>query len=256
MRTTVERTPEGGRREIHTPNVAGFHGVGSGYTRRAMDARGDESDWVALSPMLLFEMLRDDLGIDHGSGLGLFAGSFSPVSGPAYVMQLQLFESLRCGEPLSDIGVEESALALVRRVLRDAYVFWSTTSRAKRTPRLPCERKRGELVEHVKRLLALGYQSTLSLSELASVVHCSPGQLTRVFRAQTGFSIHRYQQHLRLRSALPLVLESKSGLADLAAQLGFSSHSHFSAAFRAEFGMTPTALAQARGRAQRALSKS
>ncbi|NIP90808.1 MAG: AraC family transcriptional regulator, partial [Gammaproteobacteria bacterium] len=49
----------------------------------------------------------------------------------------------------------------------------------------------------------------------------------------------RYQMRLRLARSL-VRLESCEELTDLALDLGFSSHSHFTAAFRAAFGVPPS----------------
>jgi AraC-like DNA-binding protein len=50
----------------------------------------------------------------------------------------------------------------------------------------------------------------------------------------------RYQRQLRIRRALAL-LPHTDDLARLALDLGFASHSHFTAAFRAATGVTPSA---------------
>jgi AraC family transcriptional regulator len=42
-----------------------------------------------------------------------------------------------------------------------------------------------------------------------------------------------------LREALEPIAEGKTDLSELAAGLGFSSHSHFTAAFRKELGLSP-----------------
>jgi AraC family transcriptional regulator len=46
----------------------------------------------------------------------------------------------------------------------------------------------------------------------------------------------------RLRAALDEVLASSRGITDIGIGLGFSSHSHFTAAFRRAFGVTPSGL--------------
>ena len=51
--------------------------------------------------------------------------------------------------------------------------------------------------------------------------------------------IHRYLNRLRLREALEPITEGEVGLSELALGLGFSSHSHFTASFRKEFGISP-----------------
>ncbi len=69
-----------------------------------------------------------------------------------------------------------------------------------------------------------------------------------------GVSLHRYLMQLRLARAL-VELPHAEDLAALALALGFSSHSHFSAAFRRAFGCTPSQFRQtARGRPRPSLA--
>jgi len=49
---------------------------------------------------------------------------------------------------------------------------------------------------------------------------------------------------VRLRTALELIPGNENNLTDLAFQLGFSSHSHFTLAFRKAFGVPPTQIQQ------------
>ena len=68
--------------------------------------------------------------------------------------------------------------------------------------------------------------------------------LARVFKARTGFSLHAYRNQLRLRAALERLAEPGVDLIDIALDLGFSSHSHFTETFRRSFGKTPSAVRQ------------
>jgi AraC family transcriptional regulator len=86
------------------------------------------------------------------------------------------------------------------------------------------------------------------LNSLARQVHCSAAQLGRIFLEQTGFSIHCYQQHIRLRVSPQLLREMPFELADIAAQLGFASHGHFSSVFRRCFGVSPSQFARSRSK--------
>ena len=54
--------------------------------------------------------------------------------------------------------------------------------------------------------------------------------------------VHAYRAKLRLRASLELLEAGAVDLSALAGDLGYSSHSHFSAAFRREFGVTPSAF--------------
>ena len=65
--------------------------------------------------------------------------------------------------------------------------------------------------------------------------------LTQVFQQVEGIPLYRYQLRLRLARALDL-LDRYHDLAALALDLGFSSHSHFSAAFRQAYGRAPSEL--------------
>jgi AraC-like DNA-binding protein len=74
---------------------------------------------------------------------------------------------------------------------------------------------------------------------LPPVVGASPAYLTDVFRRIEGVPLHRYLTQLRLARAL-VELPHASDLTTLAIDLGFSSHSHFTAVFRRAFGCTPS----------------
>ena len=71
----------------------------------------------------------------------------------------------------------------------------------------------------------------------------SPVYLTQVFQQVEGLPLYRYQLRLRLARALDL-LATYDDLTALSLDLGFSSHSHFSAAFRAAYGRSPSAFKQ------------
>jgi AraC-like DNA-binding protein len=59
-----------------------------------------------------------------------------------------------------------------------------------------------------------------------------------VFQQVEGLPLYRYQLRLRLARALHL-LGRYEDLSRLGLHLGFSSHSHFTAAFRQLYGHTP-----------------
>jgi AraC-like DNA-binding protein len=77
------------------------------------------------------------------------------------------------------------------------------------------------------------------LVDVAREVGTSPAYLTDLFRRVEGVPLHKYLVQLRLARAL-VELPSASDLTALALSLGFSSHSHFSFAFRRAFGSTPS----------------
>jgi AraC-like DNA-binding protein len=97
-------------------------------------------------------------------------------------------------------------------------------------------------VEGVKTFLGREFRGPLRLDGIAAAVGSTPAHLGRVFRRVTGTSIHTYLTRLRLRAALEPVMAGADDLSGLAHDLGFSSHSHFTYAFRREFGCPPSQL--------------
>jgi len=67
--------------------------------------------------------------------------------------------------------------------------------------------------------------------------------------------VHRYHLRARMAAAVSQVLDSARDLTPIGIDLGFSSHSHFTATFRRTFGITPSALRR-RANAQQALQSS
>ena len=85
----------------------------------------------------------------------------------------------------------------------------------------------------------------LLLADVAAAAGVSAIYLTNLFKRVEGVPLHQYLLRLRLAEAMERLPEADD-LTGLAYDLGFSSHSHFTAAFRARAGTTPR---QARGEA-------
>jgi AraC family transcriptional regulator len=103
----------------------------------------------------------------------------------------------------------------------------------------PTQRRHVELVEDTKALLLRRFRESLSLDEVAKAVGTSAFHLARLFGRHTGFTLHGYRTRTRLLHALDRLEEARGNLADLALELGYSSQSHFTDAFRRAFGTPP-----------------
>jgi AraC family transcriptional regulator len=131
----------------------------------------------------------------------------------------------KIAEPLE---AESLSLTLVQRALGP---------RTTHAPGATLGRQR--LVDRVKLVLASDLARRWTLAEIAAEVRGSPVYLTQVFQQVEGLPLYRYQLRLRLARALDL-LAHYDDLTDLSQDLGFSSHSHFSAAFREAYGRSPS----------------
>lgn len=156
----------------------------------------------------------------------------------SFVLQ-QALRRCVCGPPCRDISVDELALDLL-----DSVVGSALRAPRRRTPgsRPATWRAHAEMAHAARTVLAQRYHEPLCLGDVAEAVYCSPYHLARLFRRNVGMPIHRYLTRLRLREAVQRLADGNPSLTDLALDLGFSSHSHFTDTFRREFGATPSAF--------------
>jgi AraC family transcriptional regulator len=99
--------------------------------------------------------------------------------------------------------------------------------------------KTARLIGRTKEFLMARLSSRLLLEDIARAVGASPAYLTDLFTRIDGVPLHHYLTQLRLARALA-ELPHADDLTGLALDLGFSSHSHFTFAFRRAFGCTPS----------------
>lgn len=104
------------------------------------------------------------------------------------------------------------------------------------------EEKIHPAVERARAYLAEHFGRRDTLDDIARAAHCSPYHLARQFRRHAGTSLHVHRTRLRMVAALYRMSEGERDLAGLAADLGYSSHSHFSAVFTATYGRSPAQL--------------
>ena len=81
----------------------------------------------------------------------------------------------------------------------------------------------------------------LSVDVLAERVFLSKYHFMRLFKAQTGVTVHTYVRQKRLVNAARLIREGTPA-AKAAADSGFTDYSAFHRAFRESFGMSPGKL--------------
>jgi AraC-like DNA-binding protein len=96
-----------------------------------------------------------------------------------------------------------------------------------------------DLAEAAKTILVSAPGAPHRLNDLASRLGVSPSSLAHVFRAEVGLGLHQYLLQVRMTLALDRLSHGASDLSRLAVDLGFATHSHFSAVFRHYFGMQP-----------------
>ncbi|MBQ3480867.1 MAG: helix-turn-helix domain-containing protein [Oscillospiraceae bacterium] len=106
---------------------------------------------------------------------------------------------------------------------------------------LPVESVYDEKIAAVLSYVNENLTAPLSVEELADRVHISRYHFMRLFKAQTGTSVHAYVRQRRLMHAAHLIREGASA-ARAAEESGFADYSAFHRAFTAAFGVSPGKL--------------
>lgn len=215
----------GGDPVLATPNHVLFYASHERYRRALHDPRGDRCVFVMVAPRLWERLTGAQPPAPQG-----------PSDSATYLLQHLVVRHLRDESEPDRLFVEEALHRLVSRAIgRTRPVAKPLAARA------DTRRAHRELAEAAKAILAERVADALSLVEVAAAVHASPFHVSRVFRDVTGFSLHDYRIHLRLRRSLEH-LETGTDLTRLAYELGFCSLAHFSGSFRRVFGTPPSTV--------------
>lgn len=213
--------------------VAFFSGADTYRVSHPADC-GDCGTVLVPSPALLAEL---------GAHAGISDDPHAPfpfTTGPATAELFRRHDHLArylAAERADPLETEVLAIGLAGDALRRAGGASAGTPRRERT-----RRGHAASAEAMKAFLAGHQGQRITLDQVARAAHVSPFHGARLFREHTGVPLHRYLTLLRLRSGMDALREGGEDLSALALRLGFSSHGHFTDAFRREFGSPPSAL--------------
>lgn len=221
--------------------LAGF------YVRRL----GGGADFADMTRALFFRK-DDSYLIDHpkderdtslvvervGSGDGLPAhlpsGSVN-LTGYDWLRLANMVHALESAAGDSHLLVDETLISLLGDIQERADAGPLQVSES------DLEQGRQATVRHATAFINEHYRDPISVHDISVHAHTSPWHLCRLFQRQIGTTLHQYVLNLRLREALDTLARSDASITDIAYDLGFSSHSHFTDKFRRQFGMTPGA---------------
>jgi AraC family transcriptional regulator len=223
---------------IADPTVVTLYNRQQAYERRALSPDGDRCDWFAIAPSVLRAAIgyHDPRAADRQRPIRFTHAS---VDSSTYLAQRRLFVRAATGGDIDVLAMDESVVALLDAVLDLAYAY-----SARRLAELSGA-SASELAAATKSWLLPRVAEPLTLVGIANAIGCSIFHLCRAFRRATGTTIHGYRDQVRLRLALERIEQGERDLTRLALDLGYSSHSHFTAAFRRNFAAPPSAVRRA-----------
>lgn len=250
-RLSVEIQQSGRTPVIADPNHVILYNANQPYRRRLLDRRGDAVVFFALETNHIAEIVGgfDPSVRDRLDAPFPWDASLIPTS--TYLRHAQLVRTLavqascEAGDRRDTLAVDEAALEFVEEALRVVFTARGQDSRLQPTPgqRQHTRRRHRDQVFCLRGEIAKHFQEPRSLEQLAAGAELSAYHAARLFRRHTGMSMHAYRTSLRLRASLELLAEGPSGgLTAIALALGFSSHSHFTTAFRNFFGVPPSQI--------------
>ena len=219
----------GSDQSVADANHVLFFNAGEGYQVSHPVTGGDDSLVLAVSQPLLRELAPTALAA-RGDAFK-FRGQSLRIDPRTQALVALLKHSLRNGS-IEPLEAESLALTLVCRSLGPRTTRQTGATHARR-----------RLVDRAKVLLAGDLTRRWSLAEIAAEIGGSAVYLTQAFQQVEGVPLYRYHLRLRLARALDLVAKCED-MSALALDLGFSSHSHFAAAFKQTYGRSPTAFRQ------------
>ena len=228
----------GSRSALIDPNSTLLIKPGSPYRMSRHVGPRSRGAYFLVRPDVFNEIARESVS-RFECGDGAFSSIRGQSSAKSYLLQRLILERAVASPRPEPLEIDELGIALVSSLTGSPE--WTPEKGA--GSKSPSETL--ELVERIRIFLVERFASPLRLDEIASAVGMSPFHLCRVFKRATGYTLHRYQISLRLRTALDRVADASADLGELAIRLGYSSHSHFTAAFRKEFGASPSEVRRA-----------
>jgi AraC-like DNA-binding protein len=220
--TTVRLLPAAGEAYLSSVNEVILYDRDVHYRRQLVSAEGDRCTFVVVG-----DALAGELGLDRGQRRPRLR--HGPIDAGAFARSHEIRAALAEDDP-DRLRIDELVMSVLAHAARRV---------VDRPADGPGARQQRRAVEDVKAALAADPTRAWRLAELAGRVHYSSFALARLFRRRTGYSIVGYRQQLRLRLSLPEALAA-TDLSAVAARYGFSSHSHYTRAFRQAFGCTPS----------------
>lgn len=103
------------------------------------------------------------------------------------------------------------------------------------------EAEQVKIIREIHDHLTEHMEQRVTIEELARQYLINPTTLKTVFKEVYGSSLAAHMKEHRMEKAASLLRETELSVAEIAGQVGYESQSKFTAAFKEQFGLLPTA---------------
>ena len=97
------------------------------------------------------------------------------------------------------------------------------------------------MMENIKRYLTSNPCGEVSIGELAGIFHYNEKYLGRLFKRETGKTIHEYVNEKRIRRAEQLLRSTDDSIINISERVGFNNVTYFNRIFKKLHGKSPAA---------------
>ena len=153
-----------------------------------------------------------------------------------------IYDAPNIGNLISEITTEFSMSEDHKDMLLSAFLKAAITSVVRMSQRRPKmkESKAQKLVSDIISYINLNYECSVSNEDIAEKFHFNSAYLNRVFRENTGISMHEFVVGCRIASAKEMLRSQEITIGEVAEKCGFSSFYHFTKTFKKKTGITPS----------------
>lgn len=201
---------------------------------------GDECTILAVSTDAALSLVARQSPWDAEDSAKPFRIPYALSSPRAARIHYELLALLR--RPSPPLAIEDAMVELAEEAMRLAYTSYGRPRKEEKNSLMAAAtvRKHRDLTEATKLALNRSLETLPGLGDLARNLACSPFHLSRVFHQTAGMSLRCYITRLRAGVAADRLATGASNLTELALDLGFADHSHFTNTFRREWGLCPS----------------
>ncbi|MBQ8054100.1 MAG: helix-turn-helix transcriptional regulator [Lachnospiraceae bacterium] len=103
-----------------------------------------------------------------------------------------------------------------------------------------CTESHAELAKQASSYVLERMDKRITIKEIADQMHVSQTQLKNSFRNYYGNSVYKYIRSRKMEQAAALLAEGHLSVMEIAGMFGYENCSKFAAAFRGEYGVSPS----------------